>query len=179
MPIETRETDDGPQVSHSCCDVGDYYGSGSIGAANIAWLEEHYPDDCVTYCGSHGYRQVWLPDTEAFRELLSGLDHYPLFDDESHSEIEAQWELEAWDGWLRSDLLRSLDELTRSMASAMEDGELFQCYLYATDSTNTYPVCEESGVHVDVKRIQDAFAAAVELAAINHDRAEDGLPALS
>lgn len=176
MPLEFWTDDDGEHwVSHSNCDVGDYGGSGSVGAGNIDFLNREYPDDCMIANGSYGYKQTWLRDTPANRQLLEGLNQYPCFDDQCVSDVESQWELEAWESWLRCDLMRTLPDGLREMADVIEGRDFFEEYRAAMDATNTYPVPEHNGVHVDVDRIKDAFRTAVELALINHDRAEDGL----
>ncbi len=42
------------------------------------------------------------------REVLASLDNYPLFDDESHSEIVDEWAREAWKSDGRPDVLRDM-----------------------------------------------------------------------
>jgi hypothetical protein len=69
---------------------------------------------------------------------------------------------------LRSDLIRALpDELDedepegsltlREWADEQEDGVLWEAYRSAMEATNTYPVPEYEGVHVDVDRIAGLF----------------------
>lgn len=151
-------------VTHSFCDVGDYGGSGSVGAANIAYLEREYSEDCWVVHGSHGYRQAYLRDTRANRELLATLDDHPLFSDDDRSNVESDWEQEAWDSWLRSDLVSTLPEWLQEWAGYIErDGvdPLWECYRDAMERENEYPIPEHSGVTVRVKEIQDTFALLV------------------
>lgn len=176
MPIKTRETDDGQQISHDSLCVGYYGGSGSHGQANINWLEKHHEADVAISHGAYYSKRAWLPDTEQFRELLESLDDYPVFDEEMVSEVESQWERAAWESWLRSALVCDLPEELDHATDLLTDSELFEAYIAAMGTTNTYPVSEYSGVYIDLKRMQDAFRQQVELALINHDRAEDGLP---
>jgi hypothetical protein len=94
-------------------------------------------------------------------DQIDMLDDYPCFDDEIVSEIESEWETEAWENWLRSDLTRSLpDDLDDDEFDWTED-ELRDAYRTAMDETNTYPTPECSSVYVDVDRIKDSFADAL------------------
>lgn len=69
-----------------------------------------------------------------------------------------EWEAEAWESWLKSDLLHSLPEALEELADSLPDDALWEAYREAMEETNTYPECEYSGVSVDVERIADAFA---------------------
>jgi hypothetical protein len=122
--------------------------------------------------GDYGSRQVWVRKDVAeqeeygsrYRSLLEALDNYPLLDEEEDSRVEMEWEAEAWRDWLKSDLLRTLedDEPLEEYASMLTDSELFECYRRAMEETNTYPVAEYSNVYVDVDRIAPAFREAIE-----------------
>ena len=98
---------------------------------------------------SHGFRgETWI----------ERMDSYPSLDDELISEIEMEWESEAWDSWLRDDLLRTMADDDRDEAKLMGPDVLFECYRAAMDDCNEYPTPEYSGVHVDVDRIAESFA---------------------
>lgn len=87
------------------------------------------------------------------------MESYPSFDDELMSEIEMDWESEAWESWLKSDLLRTLPEDTQESVDKLTNDDIFECYREAMDETNTYPEAEYSGVSVDVDRIKESFLA--------------------
>lgn len=152
---------------------GDYGGAGSVGAGNVRWLQEVYPDDVWVQHGHYSSVQAFLPDTAEYRELLAGLDDYPLFDDGSSSIVETEWESEAWTSWIRDDLWRAalkvngLDKIEGDTLAeahwtdALTEEQLWECYREAMESTNTYPETEYSGVYVDIGRIALAFARAV------------------
>lgn len=102
--------------------------------------------------------QAFLRDTPDNRELCGGLDDYPCFDDSLISEIEMEWEQEAWESWIKSDLIRTLPEDRQDAAEAMPDNKLFEAYRAAMEEENEYPEPEYNGVHVRVERIAGAFA---------------------
>ena len=111
--------------------------------------------------GSYSSEQAWLLDTPDARETIDALADYPCIDDEAVSEIETEWETEAWASWLKSDLLRAIGRIDtdlRDLVDDFDDTDLWTAYRAAMDDTNTYPEAEYSGVHVDVDRIADAFA---------------------
>jgi hypothetical protein len=119
--------------------------------------------------GDFGSETVWLrKDWEQTAEILEALESYPSLDDDKVSQIELDWENEAWESWLKYDLIRAAfpwgeaaDDLLRDLVEEAPDGQLFEAYRDACEETNTYPEAEYSGVHVDVDRIKDAFRAAV------------------
>jgi hypothetical protein len=123
--------------------------------------------------GDFGSRQVWVRKDVAeqeeygsrYRGLLEALDNYPLLDEEEDSRVEMEWEEEAWRDWLKSDLLRTIEDdedYLDEYASILTDSDLFECYRHTMEETNTYPVAEYSNVYVDVDRIADAFRKAIE-----------------
>lgn len=119
--------------------------SGSYGS-EVAWVRK----PIAARLSSHGFRgKTWL----------ERMDSYPVFDDELSSLIEMEWETEAWESWLRSDLIRTLpDDGTQEETDMLPNATVWGCYRAAMDETNTEVVAELSGVHVDVERIADAFA---------------------
>ena len=149
----------------------------SLGESEAAEEASERPWAILTY-GSYDSQQIWVRKAIAFRLSSHGfrgdtwaerLENYPSLDDEGSLEIEMEWEMEAWECWLRSDLLSTLpdddgtDELesTREAAEALPESDLFECYRAAMDETNTYPEAELSNVYVDVGRIALAFLGAV------------------
>ena len=137
-----------------------------------AWSDDDPIESAVVIvCYAYGGQQAWVrEDVEDLAECIACLEGYPLLDDEEHSAVETEWEEEAWESWLRDDLLRTLDDETREVVEdalssddialgvAAEDA-LHNAYIAAMQSENEYPVSEHSGVYVDVSRIADAFAA--------------------
>lgn len=183
-------------VSPDCCAFGDYGGSGSLGLANIRTIveDERAGEVCDAFFGSLEYDErvieavkagavvihatggyssecVYLrADSELANETLEALENYPALDDELMSQIELDWESEAWDSWLESDLRKAAfpdwyfgddTEAAENAYEALEDSAKFEAYRVAMESVNEYPVAEYSGVWVDVKRIAAVYAAEI------------------
>ena len=137
-----------------------------------AWSDDDPIESAVVIvCYPYGGQQAWVrEDVEDLAECIACLEDYPLLDDEEHSAVETEWETEAWESWLQSDLIATLDDETREIVEDALTSEnvglglaaeeaLWEAYRAAMESENEYPVPEYSGVHVDVSRIADAFAA--------------------
>ena len=93
---------------------GDYVGAGSVGVANVRWLEEH----CITaedvdsagaiiLRGGHGYHAgyilIGVPEgaseedevlAEDGRDVLDAIENYSVLDEEFLYEIEEEWRQE-------------------------------------------------------------------------------------
>ena len=171
----------------SCLTFGSYGGGGSIACANLRWIESqynisvmpeqhislrgerisfgHYDDDFSDYDvvmvrGFFGGMTAFVNMKGDLRESMDALSDYPVFDDELVSQVELEWEEQAWPDILR-DLLNAAPTESLynyfSSRTAAFDSLLFQAYREAMDSTNTYPVPEYDGVYVDTDRIASAF----------------------
>jgi len=121
--------------------------------------------------GIHRSRQLYIrEDCKPLMDLIKRLDEYPCIDEHHLSHVEAEWELEAWDSWLRRDLTGCLDEdlYEACEEDKIPDEDLYELYREAMEKTNTYPVPENSGVYIDVERIRDTFNDLVRQYAIDH-----------
>lgn len=175
-------------ISPDACSFGDYGGAGSVGLSNIrailaderagevanTWLGSmEYSDELaeavaagavvIHATGSYGSETVYIrADTELAEETVAALADYPSLDDEGSSSIELEWENEAWESWIRSDLERACwpDDEPAGYAE-MADADRFEAYRFAMELTNTYPEAEYSSVYVDIDRIAEAYADAV------------------
>lgn len=158
---EMATTNQVKYISNDYLEVGDYGGAGIIGAANIRSLEGQ--DGAFKEQVGYGSETLWILDTPDNRELLEKLESdYHLIDDEAVSNVEMEWEDEAWENWLRSDLIRSIAnedvrDFAQDLPSTVPEDTLWQLYRASMEETNTYPVPENNGVHVDVKRIAPTF----------------------
>lgn len=156
--------------------------------ARTEWVDvEVDPDvDAIEFYGGHGSTELWLLDSDETRTTLKALDAYPAVSDEAVSEAETEAETDAWDNWLRADLLRTLPDdvdgectcdgtddgdttcvyrlkSLRDQADSLSGSDLFECYREACEATNTYPEIETGGgVYVDLDRLAPAFREAVE-----------------
>jgi hypothetical protein len=191
--IETATSANG--IDFISCDLltfGDYGGAGSVGLANINYLrdkfkphieeggfkveDEDVADSTELFIANGVYhsQQAWLRDTEENRELLSSLKKYPAFDDQYISDVESEWEEEAWESWVKRELLDfaedeivddpetgeeiTLGELLERVGDKEEqDKILYYAYKDAMNETDTYPEPEYSDVSIDTAKIKDSF----------------------
>jgi len=160
------EGHDGSVVSTGMADLryaseGNPYGLADNLLADFAQFEDGGPAVLDAY-GDYGSRQVWIAaDIDAEHRYTAQLERYPELSGDETCQVEMEWEQEAWECWLRDDLLRTLDDDLRERADNMDDGALRDAYSASMEATNTCPTAEYNGVHVDVDRIAPAFADAV------------------
>jgi hypothetical protein len=106
-----------------------------------------YGSECVLI------RQGW----DWGKETTDALEDYPCINEERVSEVEMQWEEEAWKDWLYYDLSRFLrdkaDSLLETYFDKLSDDAAWELYREAMEASNTYPVGEHNGVTVDVDRV--------------------------
>jgi len=165
---------------------GDYGGAGSVGLGNIRALSERfkesimeinmgymrddYPDndgidaDLVIEEGSYSSKKAWLRLTDESRDLIDELDGYPLIEDDFMSEVESEWEEEAWSDYVKIALLRDYVETLDikgycedDAKKDISDDQLWDCYRYACEATNIDPVPEYSSSYIDVGGLQAEF----------------------
>lgn len=158
----------------------DYSGS-LVERSNAEVLLKRYPW-LVQRGGGHGTEWLGIspPDlidvtVESFSEFMNditGLDDYPLLDEERHSEMEVEAWGEAWENWVGSDFksevmsnLRNADDLTDEAAEELcdqldevDDEYLFTFFNKAAERANEYWIIETGGgAHIDVKRIANSL----------------------
>jgi len=87
------------------------------------------------------------PATEnpEIKELINGLEDYPLIDEEAHSEHELELEQENWESWVKSDFLHELQNKLET-DKELSDGALFKLFRQACEDSNTYPLFETGEV---------------------------------
>lgn len=100
-----------------------------------------------------------LADDEMVKVIIEALEQYPSLDDDKVSEIELEWEDEAWEWWLKDELLEAAfpDPDERERVDELDEDVLWDAYRDAMEATNTYPEAELNGVHVRVDDIAAAF----------------------
>lgn len=128
-----------------CC-YSDYSGS-AVERSNHRTMHEAFPW-LVSVIGSHGsnglgYLGAWDNQSKALREAIGALSDYPLFDEEDHSALESDMEIEAWADHGESDfrkaLVRVLDTLDPDFEDRHEiaDGvDLFEIWREGCDAYN-------------------------------------------
>ena len=92
------------------------------------------------------------------RETIDALADYQCIDDEIVSEVEMDWENEAFECYAKGDLISTLDDDLGERVESLGDAVLFECYLAAMDDENEYAVPEQSGSYIPVDRIAASFA---------------------
>ena len=181
-------------LTDDCLTVGDYGGAGSVGAANLRWLEEkgnvcspsgmhidshnrlRFSDSessdfsVVFYHSSYSYKRAFirLSGEQADAEIIEAtqtLENYPLYDEQVLSEIECEWEEEAWEDYIRSDLLHGfgenlicyIEDRVFPFDFPSADSLYWECYREAMEEHNEYPEPEYMTAHVDTDKIKDTF----------------------
>lgn len=176
-------------VSPDCCSFGDYGGAGAVGLSNIRTIVEdkragevieaympfpgaYEPEMAEAVragatvfhvTGGYSSETVYIrADTELATETLEALADYPSLDDEGVSNIELEWENEAWNSWILHDLERACwPEDQPAGYDAVTAGEKWSAYRFAMELKNEYPEAEYSSVYVNVERIAPTFAAII------------------
>lgn len=137
-------------------------------AVSGRWEDQVEPADLVIVGDERTGMQAWVredhPETE---EIMASLADYPCLSDDKVSEVEQEWEREAWDSYLKRDLISTLPEDLQDQAEETADAVLFECYRQAMDKTNTYTMPGFDGVFVDINRIKHAFYKATYEVAYN------------
>lgn len=130
-----------------------------LGADELAEIKTERPW-MILAVGDYGGEQAWVrkPLATRCRDWIDQMDRYPSLSDDEISRVEMEWETEAWDGWLKHDLIRTLDDDTQEAIDRLAEGDLQDAYRAAMEETNTYPEAEYSGVAIDVDRIAESFA---------------------
>lgn len=143
---------------------------------NLSQFPQHADDDLVSLfksdnppkaficSGSYSSETAYLlEDDEQTEDLISAVSDYPSLSDDEVTKVEMEWEEEAWESWLKSDLIREAfdDDDEQDQVSELDDDTLFECYRDAMEERNEYPTPEYNGVHVDIKRIASTFAGIV------------------
>ena len=65
----------------------------------------------IVTLGSFSSKRYWLKDDEENQELVGALSEFPTVNDEDVSEIESEWEDEAWKSYIQDGLYMKLDYL--------------------------------------------------------------------
>lgn len=120
--------------------------------------------DAFHVTGDFSSECIYLRE-DRWEEELASLEDYPVLNDEKVSEIELQWESEAFDDWAEHDLIGTLPEEAQDklwdMDNAARNELTWEAYRAAMETENEYPTPEYNGSHIPVDRIKEAFASFV------------------
>lgn len=166
---------------------GDYCGS-LIELSNLqTFLEEFgHLRGVWEVCGGHGSSSLALDVrhlTDEILQDLAALQDYPVRSEDRLSGLELEKEDEAWEGWVASDLLRSLSKAVPDLMPGADDAEierlqdalwemnsetpgLFDLVRDAMESGNTYWETEGISRYLDVNRVVASINAADLMALI-------------
>ncbi len=158
LPIDSFKPDsNGNYFEFPCTLWGDYCGD-IVGRANYKYMEDNYSTNPLVFFLTGGYSShiivchVSLLDNEEIKDILDGLDDYPLINDEHMSNIEMEEEDSAWESWIKGDLIRALDD--RNIQYNEES--LYDDYRFILDDNNIDGHMESAvSWYVDINRIAD------------------------
>lgn len=108
---------------------GSDYSGGTVEQSNYRVLCEdpHVIRRSVTIQGGHGtfgIAYIGQP-TRPIKDILASLDGYPLLDEDDHSELETEQELEAWKDWGRKEFTSELlDRVNQELPDESQIEEL-------------------------------------------------------
>ena len=155
------------------CGGSDYSGS-SVEASNYKVMKDEYGNhaDVAFYYGGHGtYGVIYRENTkdEDLLDIIKGLNDYPLISEDVNSEVEIEWENEAWESWARHDFIDELKkkftndldvedqaDLIAKIEDKMEnisDDRIWEIFQAAREEANQYWESENSGMYIDIKKV--------------------------
>lgn len=176
--VVTPETDEFDLVEVPYTSQGDYAGSGDVGLANQRVFLETFGEHPGIHrvVGDYGYStvMVWArvpnhasagdaatrPEGRLW-ELLDMIGYLSgdglVLDDEAVSEVDREWEEEAWENWARHDFRSALEEKFPHLSTGdAEAGPLLELFYELAEETNTYWEHENDGATIDIERIVEA-----------------------
>lgn len=130
-----------------CTIWGDYVG-GAYERSNYRSLIRDMPDTFIEVTG--GYNSQYLAiaadysgdDAEDLLRIMTGLrEQYPLYDEEDYYALETELANEAWDAWLKMDLMSDLDKLGVDTDKVDEDQLRDRFYTLVIEA-GEYPYAE-------------------------------------
>lgn len=115
---------------------GDYSGS-TVERSNYRVLLDEYRNHVVDVYGGYGTAGLlvsrdWFASEEGeeFREIIEGLDNYPVVNEDDWSDLERELEDEDWDSWLCQNVRMDLADTPG--IDDLSDDDLFQLWCEVT-----------------------------------------------
>ena len=108
--------------------------------------------------------RVFIREGEKTKDIISALEEYPILDEDSLSEVEAEMEENAfWDGVVFDLLSYGSKNFYNFFCTRIGEYKeiIWEAYKEAMDTTNTYPLPEYDTVYIDCARIANVFIDAV------------------
>lgn len=145
------------QSSYSCIHDIEVTGGRYLGKELIEEVIEENPEVIDVY-GGWSSRTVYIrADVDDEQEYTKDAENYPCLSEERMSEVEIEWENEAWNSWLKHDLIRTLPDELEDKVNDMSNDDLFRLYRKAMEDCNEYPITEYSDVYIRVEEISERF----------------------
>lgn len=143
-----RPDKSGHYIEIPYCTWGDYAGD-TMNRANWSEFMGYIAKDSplvYNIWGGHNSHMIIAHEDilkdDFIREKLEGLDNYPLFNDETLSELEMQLESESWESWVKHDLKRALSD--NGIEFPESDSELESLFWHCARYNNIEPVFEDA-----------------------------------
>lgn len=142
--------------------------SGSVYTrANFEWFQEEYRGhaDVIFLWGHYwGYGVAWNPETQddRLREIVDGLENYPLVCEHTVSQVEVRWIGEALESWALHDFRREIERHHgEEILDDVSDDTLTRIFDVCAELANEYWQSENCGMHIRIDRLVPHFPAAV------------------
>ena len=109
------------------------------------------------YCTRGVLIKYELYNTNAkIKELIDGLEKYPVFDNDELILVEDEIEKEAWESWIKGDLIRALEK--RGKIYPGEESALLNKFYETCDEISEYVIFENAvSCWIDVEKIAEVW----------------------
>ena len=110
------------------------------GVETYTYTPKQAPDSlpgAILLRGLHGYHHLFVPDNADNREMIDSLSRYPVLDDDTLAEVEAEMIDQAWTDYGCADAM--------SAFGIDDTGEARERYYAWSESTGEYPHVEAGG----------------------------------
>ncbi len=126
---------------------GDYCGD-ICGRSNYRRLLEDFPDTFVEVLGDYSSQYLaipadWTPEDDGEEDMVNLFTGLRLYDDEDESKLVDELAWEAWDQYLRFDIVRELDRFGVD-TDAIDEDELKERFYALVSEANESPRAESA-----------------------------------
>mgnify|MGYP004447198969 CR=1 FL=1 len=122
--------------------------------------------------GDYGSETVYINESK-YSDTLEALADYPCIDEETLSQIESDWEIEAFNDYASSDLKNKLPENEQDKLNSLpiekQNLIVWNAYRQAMEDCNEYPIIELSNAFIDTDKIALTFTAIIKKQLANED----------
>lgn len=147
---------DGKYVEMPHCTFSDYSGC-LVQRSNYEWMLENYKDNENIHriYGGYGTAGIlfsieYLESDNELQDIVNMLFDYPVIDDEKLSELELQIDEESWNDYIKSYIVRQLDNVNYNYNEDNLQGVVYNIM----DKINEYFIHEDSNSsYLDIDKI--------------------------